>query len=75
MHAFREGDTVRISDNFVEAMAGIKRGYRVHLHSLPKYVFEVSADSGDEAIKLCVVLCRKERQVLSTDAATFQRID
>lgn len=70
----REGNTIRISNNLTEALVGIKSGYRVNLHALPIITFEVSAASGDEAIKACVALCRKERQALSTDAATFQRI-
>jgi predicted RecA/RadA family phage recombinase len=71
--AIREGDTIRISDNLAHALAGIPAGYRVNLHALPRYTFEIAAASMDAAIAAAVALCKREGINLPTNAATCQR--
>lgn len=69
-----EGKTINLSSDIAKALSGSIKGYKVELHSLPGYVFQVESDSGEQAVKLCMALCRKEGKALKSDAATFQRL-
>jgi len=71
--AVRHNDTVTIAQDFVTASVGIKTGYRVTLHSKPKYLFLVDARSVDEA-QMAVVACfRQEGIEIKSTGATIQK--
>ncbi len=72
MHCVADGRTIRISANLVEALSGLASGYRVSLHQLPGYVFEVAAGNVDDAQRIAHAVAVKHGKAVS-NAATIQR--
>jgi hypothetical protein len=72
MHCVADGRTIRVSANIAEALSGIASGYRVSLHQLPGYVFEVAANSVDDAQRIAHAIAVKHGKAVS-NAATIER--
>lgn len=76
MTATREGNTINIANNLVDALVSPKSGYSVVLHDKPQYTFMVSsdcADTIDSAHNLVVAIARREGLKLKVTGATIQR--
>lgn len=73
MYAIADGRTIRVSADLTEALSGIAHGYRVNLHDLPGWIFEVAAPSADAAQAAAFNVARSEGRARS-DAATIQRL-
>lgn len=74
MFAFSSDKTINVSADIGRAMVGVSKGYKVELHAVPGYLFNVEADSVDHAQSLCVSLCNREGMTLASTGATVQRI-
>ena len=56
-------------------LAGTLAGYRVNLHSLPRYTFLVEAATGDDAHRMAHRFAKSENPSLKDIGATFQRVE
>ena len=67
-----ETNTVTIAHDIVDGLAGFKGGYNVKLHGLPKYNFNVQADTADKAHALALKTAQSEGKCLKVTGATIQ---
>ena len=58
--AYKQGDTVRITDNIIDGLAGFKGGYSVKLHNQPGIKYQVQAANMDQACKLALKCAQAE---------------
>ena len=67
-----ETNIVTIAHDIAGGLAGFEGGYSVQLHGLPKYSFNVQADTADRAHALALKTAQSEGKCLKVTGATIQ---
>ncbi len=74
MFATLHDKTINLSDNIAQAFTGVTKGYRVQLHAMPEFTFNVATESADSAHAAALALCKREGKHIAQTGATIQRI-
>lgn len=74
MTAVKKGMLIVIARDFVTAAQGIKEGYSVQLHGLPKFTFHIETSTADKAHSIALALAHMEHQCLKLTGATVQAL-